>query len=198
VLRGECMYTCVCVRVFAFVQISKTQDWFTYDSHVYRNQALDWFWYYSLAMMRRMPAHLWASNCASGMSFAKEPLITGLFCGKGPIKIRHPLPRCHPVQPQSILKHDRFIYECTCIYVHMYNTCKYTYFGYIYLHAYVYTYANAYTHIHVYVHIFTGNDAARVQASLKSHSIQTHNSYICAYISVHVYVYIYIYICIYA
>jgi len=27
----------------------------------------------------------------------KEPIIIELFCGKRPIKIRNPMPRCHPV-----------------------------------------------------------------------------------------------------
>ena len=31
--------------------------------------------------------------------FAKEPLIIGLFCGKWPVKIRHPMGLCHPVGP---------------------------------------------------------------------------------------------------
>jgi len=35
---------------------------------------------------------------------AKEPQITGLFCGKWPIKIRHPVHLRHPVVPPSILK----------------------------------------------------------------------------------------------
>ena len=36
-----------------------------------------------------------ASSCRS--FFAKQPLIIGLFCGKGPLKIGHPLRLHHPV-----------------------------------------------------------------------------------------------------
>jgi len=40
---------------------------------------------------------------------AKEPLIAGLFCGKWPTKIRHPMHLCHPISCVSC------IYQIWCI-----------------------------------------------------------------------------------
>jgi len=34
---------------------------------------------------------------------ANQPLITGLFCGKRYIKIRHPMRGCHPVSPHTTM-----------------------------------------------------------------------------------------------
>ena len=52
-----------------------------------------------------------ASDCRS--LSAKEPPILGLFCGKIPIKIRHPTPCCHPVAtfPCTLVSQI-----CTCIH----------------------------------------------------------------------------------
>ena len=39
--------------------------------------------------------------------FAKEPLISGLFYGKRPIKIRHPMGLHHPVPELAVVSHNR-------------------------------------------------------------------------------------------
>ena len=50
--------------------------------------------------------------------FAKEPLITGLFCGKSPIQVRHPITLHHPV----VYIYMFSIYICFCIvYIYMFT-----------------------------------------------------------------------------
>ena len=47
----------------------------------------------------RIHSSVWRKciECVSCWSLsAKEPLITGLFCGRWPIKIRHPMVLCYP------------------------------------------------------------------------------------------------------
>jgi len=44
--------------------------------------------------------------------FAREPLMKGLFCGKWPVKIRHPMGLCHSVQVPWLIN----IYDMTDLY----------------------------------------------------------------------------------
>jgi len=87
--------------------------------------------------------------------FAKEPLIIGLFCGRWPIKIRHPMGLRHPVAPFSLsfffsrsLSHAliigfenlRFgIYICRCIYIHIYMFIYMYMYIYMHIRTYIYT-----------------------------------------------------------
>ena len=57
------------------------------------------------------------SNCRS--ISAKEPLITGLFCGTRPVQIRHPRGLRHPVR--IVL----YTHTYTYLYVHEYIECTY-------------------------------------------------------------------------
>ena len=58
----------------------------------------------------------WASLWVLQMSsfFAKEPLIIGLFCGKWPIKIRHPV-MCGVVRMSCVM---RFSARCSIDYIY--------------------------------------------------------------------------------
>ena len=63
-----------------------------------------------------------AFSCRS--FFAKEPLIMGLFCGKGPVKMRLPMGLRHPVlrrRPKSSkFETVTLMYViCICVYVSM-------------------------------------------------------------------------------
>jgi len=48
-----------------------------------------------------------AFSCRS--FFAKEPLIIGLFYGKRPIKIRHPMGLRHPVYVSACAREDMYV-----------------------------------------------------------------------------------------
>jgi len=53
-----------------------------------------------------------ALSCCSESS--KEPLISGLFCGKWPINMRHPMHLCHPVSPARLRYFRIGICLCVC------------------------------------------------------------------------------------
>ena len=55
--------------------------------------------WHTVAKMNRM-------LCCRSLS-AKQPLITGLFCGKRPIKIRHPMGLGHPVAGWLLRNHEK-------------------------------------------------------------------------------------------
>ena len=69
-----------------------------------------------------------ASNCKS--LSAKEPLIVGLFCGKRPMKMRHPMGLCHQKQLKAHWTRSvqacvcMCVCVCVCVYLCM-CTCKY-------------------------------------------------------------------------
>jgi len=66
-----------------------THDWVKSHTHVCQ---------YRAAKTRRMTGRTTGGGAPSCRSlFAKEPLITGLFCRKRPMKIGHPMVLCHPV-----------------------------------------------------------------------------------------------------
>jgi len=46
--------------------------------------------------------------------FGKEPLTIGLFCGKWPVKIRHPMGLCHPVPASYDFAKDVYQRDVTC------------------------------------------------------------------------------------
>ena len=98
-----------------------------------------------------------ALNCRS--FFSKEPLILGLFCGKWPRKIRHPMGLCHPDSFVRVawpintcgmthlcVRHDALLCAPLCI-----RTCGTT-------HVYINTFVNMHTHIttstHSHTHIY--------------------------------------------
>ena len=76
-----------------------------------------------------------ALSCGSFL--AKEPLIVGLFCGKWPMKIKHPVTLCHPVFMQGSF--------CKCALLTAFkNGVAHA----IYISIYIYITA----HIDVYIH----------------------------------------------
>jgi len=62
-----------------------------------------------------------ALSCRS--FFAKEPLIIGLFCGKWPVKIRHPMGLRHPVPRHVYIHVHRSSKCCQCSAVSVPWTC---------------------------------------------------------------------------
>jgi len=65
-----------------------------------------------------------ALSCRS--CFEKEPLIIGLFCGKWPVKIRHPMALRHPVYTDStpLDPCKRCVWVCMCgTYIYHTGTC---------------------------------------------------------------------------
>ena len=56
------------------------------------------------SQLMRKSIYITSLSCRSFL--AKEPLITGLFCGKWPTKIRHPMTLCHPVTSQLMHEHN--------------------------------------------------------------------------------------------
>jgi len=52
---------------------------------------------------------------------AQKPLITGLFCGKWPMKIRHPMPLRHPVLHVPHRHESRL--TCECVVSHICDPC---------------------------------------------------------------------------
>jgi len=94
---------------------------------------------------------------------AKEPLSIELFCGKWPVKIRHPMDLClMPLPPcresvrnlleiysynlqnegtESILLH----------FIRIFLTCVYKYVNEYEVHTYIYTDEHTYTHVYVYI-----------------------------------------------
>jgi len=97
-----CFCVCVCVGVLTRFSTQTIAHVPTIDNKYNRlqRQSMDTWW--------RNP--LDALSCRS--FFAKEPLIIGLFCGKGPLKIRHPMGLRDPV-------HILHIHVCICIYIHI-------------------------------------------------------------------------------
>ena len=97
---------------------------------------------------------LWDALCCRSF-FAKEPLILGLFCGKWPVQIRHPMGLCHPVHDVCVCvmwvsymyewyalhEPQKIIYICICRtsedHIHMsmifWCSCKALYHIHIYV-----------------------------------------------------------------
>ena len=71
-------------------------------------------------------------NPLSCRSFsAKEPLSMGLFCGKRPTKLRHPMGFCRHVVPVCYVQQICIVRKCLIIYLHIVKRdvliCKQTY-----------------------------------------------------------------------
>ena len=91
-VSASCLFFCVCVSVSMSVPVSVSVSIFVSVSVPV-----------SLPMCIHLSscqfvivAYMCVHNIHRSLS-AKEPIITGLFCGKRPIKLRHPMPLCHPV-----------------------------------------------------------------------------------------------------
>ena len=89
-------YVCMQMHVSMYVCMKKTMHtymcvcMFYFDTHVYV--------YMDAHFMLRMQGGEDAKDASTCRSLsANEPIITGLFCGKRPIQIRHRMPFCHPV-----------------------------------------------------------------------------------------------------
>jgi len=138
-----CISVCVCV----YVQIPKIQELFT----CVQKSSTRLFLILQLGKDAED-----ATSCRNPS--AKEPLITGLFCGKRPIKIKPPC--ATTFHPTACPIHMRmYINICTCIYLHIYNTCIYTYFGYICvcMHTCIHIQMriHTYTYMFIYSHVTT-------------------------------------------
>jgi len=110
-----------------------------------------------VAKTHRMP---WVAGYFS----QKETLIIGLFCGRWPIKIRHPMVLRHPVWVPC-LSHGyepsawergymctyMHVYICICMYTYKY-TCKCVRI-YTHTHTHTHTHTNANMHIYIYIYI---------------------------------------------
>ena len=104
----------------------------------------------------------------------KEPQIKGFFCGKWPLKIRHPM---------DLRDH---VYKCVCVCI---RTC-------VYIHKYksdILLHTNTYTHKHTYTH------TQRLPSSnmAKTPFLMSSNCSLLAAAIAYIYIYIYMYVCIY-
>jgi len=112
----------------------------------------------------------WCEDARNAFScrslFANEPLIIGLFCGKWPVMIRHPMHLRHPVltisfwcrcvcvsgwKPVCMCVYSVCIYICVYVYVYI---DMYIYM-YIYVHTYIYIYICVCIYMYIYMHMYT-------------------------------------------
>ena len=80
-----------------------------------------------------------ALSCRS--FFAEEPPITGLFCGKWPAEIRHPVSLRHSVPVMS--------HKCTSHVTHIYIYMSYVTHIYIWVMSHVYTCESCHTYLYI-------------------------------------------------
>jgi len=125
-----CIYTYIFIYTYAYMYIYI----YIYDT-------------YNRRLLQGGKDSLDALSCRSFS--AKERLIIGLFCGKWPKKIRHPMTLRHPV--------CRFyVCMCVCVYVCIY-TCVSIYvstYTYTYIHTYICFYIYIYIHTYIYMYIY--------------------------------------------
>jgi len=92
-----CVCVCVCVRVCVFMCVLVVSQWQKHHSQVQIVKS------HLVALLQGGENAQNALNCRS--LSAKEPLITGLFCGKRPIQIRHSVHPHNPV-PNGLLESE--------------------------------------------------------------------------------------------
>jgi len=153
-------------------------------------------------------------------SFAKEPLITGLFCGKWPLMIRHLMGLRHPVsrilQLQQQFETHTYLYIPLYLYMFYLNICISTW-----INAYLYTCIHMF--IFIFMCIYTGGayagsagSAAKRKGPKRANArgvrgaalsawfsgvcVYTHSHicihiyYIHSHICIHIYLYMYIHV----
>ena len=127
-----CVYVCIFENMIFFT-LSREPAW-TRSRKISQNFADLWIICLTLYGCRVSRMCVWwhkALNCRS--LFAKEPLIIGLFCGKWPLKMRHPTHLRHPVAHDlrrsvySMKAHEWVVYIHMNIYINTQNIYINTY-----------------------------------------------------------------------